>query len=90
MEKTIGIRELKARISQVINAARRGESTIITYHGKPLARIVPFEPAGETELDSLQHSPSIDWDGQMIREIKPAGYNTSNGQISDVVSGLRE
>jgi prevent-host-death family protein len=90
MEKTIGIRELKASISRVINAVRRGESTIITYHGKPLARIVPFEPAGKTELEILQSSPSIDWDGQMIREIQPAGYNTSNGQVSDVVTRLRE
>jgi len=90
MEKTIGIRELKTKISQVINAVRRGESTIITYHGKPLARIVPFEPAEETELDNLMRSPSIDWDGQMISEIKPTGYNTSSGQVSDVVSGLRE
>jgi prevent-host-death family protein len=90
MEKTIGIRELKTRISQVINAVRRGESTIITYRGKPLARIVPFEPAGESELDKLRNSPSVDWDGQMIREIQPAGYNTSTGQVSDVVTGLRE
>ena len=90
MEHIIGIRELKSKISQVINAVRRGESTIITYHGKPLARIVPYEPVGESELDNLRSSPSIDWDGQMIREINPAGYNTSNGQISDVVSGLRE
>jgi len=39
---TIGIRELKARASQVIRRVReRGEEIEVTYHGKVVARLVP-------------------------------------------------
>jgi len=90
MEHTIGIRELKSRISEVIKAVSMGESTIITYHGKPMARIVPYQPPAAQYWDALKQSPSIDWDGTMIREIHTTGYNTSHTQISDVVSDQRE
>jgi prevent-host-death family protein len=89
-EKIIGIRELKAKISQVIQATRNGESVIITWHGKPLARIIPYKPASESDLEVLMASDSIDWNGGTIREINPVGYNSSKTQISDIVSDLRE
>jgi prevent-host-death family protein len=89
-EKIIGIRELKAKISQVIQATRNGESVIITWHGKPLARIIPYQPASESDLDVLMASDSIDWNGETIREINPVGYNSSKTQISDIISDLRE
>jgi prevent-host-death family protein len=89
-EKIIGIRELKSKISQVIQATRKGESAIITWHGKPLARIIPYQRASESDLEVLMSSDSIDWNGQSIREVFPVGYNTSKTQISDIVSDLRE
>lgn len=90
MEHTIGIRELKTKISQVIKAARDGESVTITWHGKPLARIVPYEPVSGSETELLLNSASIEWDGKPIREINPVGYNTSGKQLSDLVTDLRE
>lgn len=40
--RAIGIRELKARASQVIRRVReRGEEIEVTHHGKVVARLVP-------------------------------------------------
>ncbi len=39
--REIGIRELKAKLSETIRAIEAGESIRVTNHGKPVAEIVP-------------------------------------------------
>jgi prevent-host-death family protein len=37
----IGVRDLRNRTSQVIDAVRAGEKVVLTVHGEPVADIVP-------------------------------------------------
>lgn len=37
----VGVRDLRNRTSQVIDAVRAGERVILTVHGQPVADIVP-------------------------------------------------
>jgi prevent-host-death family protein len=37
----IGVRELRNRTSQVVDAVRAGERVVLTVHGEPVADIVP-------------------------------------------------
>lgn len=39
---TVGIRELKARASEIVQRAAEGESFLVTKRGKPVAVILPF------------------------------------------------
>lgn len=41
--KTLQIRDAKASFSAVVEAAERGEPTVITKHGRPAAMVVPVE-----------------------------------------------
>jgi prevent-host-death family protein len=43
--KTMQLREVKAKLSAVVEAAENGETTIVTKNGRPAARIGPIEPA---------------------------------------------
>lgn len=43
--KTVQLRDAKARLSALIDAAESGEPTTITRHGKPAAVIVPLAAA---------------------------------------------
>jgi len=44
-EKSIGVRELRARASQILQRVReKGETIDITYRGQVIARIVPATP----------------------------------------------
>lgn len=45
--KTVQLREAKATLSALVDAAERGEATTITRHGKPAAVLVPIEKAAE-------------------------------------------
>ena len=40
-------KNLRARVGEVLACVERGESVVITYHGKPRARIVGLEQDGE-------------------------------------------
>ena len=41
----IGAFDAKNRLGQLLDAAERGEETVITRHGRPVARLVPALPA---------------------------------------------
>ncbi len=43
--RTLRLREAKASLSAVVEAAERGEATTITKHGRPAAVVVPVEEA---------------------------------------------
>ncbi|HMN70694.1 MAG TPA: type II toxin-antitoxin system Phd/YefM family antitoxin [Rhodoblastus sp.] len=45
--KTVQLREAKATLSALVDAAEHGEATTITRHGKPAAVLVPIEQAAE-------------------------------------------
>ncbi|WP_159621979.1 type II toxin-antitoxin system Phd/YefM family antitoxin [Ruania rhizosphaerae] len=39
---TVSVYEAKSQLSRLIADAERGEETIVTRHGRPVARLVPF------------------------------------------------
>jgi prevent-host-death family protein len=41
--KTMQLRDVKASLSALVEAAERGEATVVTKHGRPAAMIVPIE-----------------------------------------------
>ena len=43
--RSMRLRDAKASLSAVVEAAERGEATTITKHGRPAAVIVPIEDA---------------------------------------------
>jgi prevent-host-death family protein len=45
--------EAKARLPSLLDAVERGETIIITRHGKPIARIVPEADRRQAEIDRV-------------------------------------
>jgi len=43
--RTLSLREAKATLSAVVEAAAQGEATTITKHGRPAAVVVPVKDA---------------------------------------------
>jgi antitoxin Phd len=75
----INLRDAKANLSAVVEAAERGEATTITKHGRPAAVVVPVA-AAQTLLNEPRRSfasllmsiPSADFerDGTPVRDIE--------------------
>lgn len=38
----VGVRDLKARLSEFLGKVEAGESVVVTDRGRPVARLVPF------------------------------------------------
>jgi prevent-host-death family protein len=75
---TLHLREAKARLSAVVQAAERGEATIITKHGRAAAMVVPvekgrrlYEPGKPSFADFLLSFPGpleVERDPQPLHE----------------------
>ena len=46
-EKTVKVAELKARLSAYLRVVRRGHPVTVCDRDTPIARLVPYGPAGE-------------------------------------------
>ena len=52
----LSLREAKARLSELVNAARSGERVIITRHGRPAAELVRCDRRGGIDFDKLEET----------------------------------
>ena len=50
----VPIRDAKARLSELVAAARSGERVIITRHGQPSAELVRCDRHGGIDFDKLE------------------------------------
>lgn len=77
--KTLQLRDAKATLSALVEAAERGEATVVTKHGRPAAMIVPIgagrriyrtvEPSFASLLMALPHDPATERDERGPREV---------------------
>ena len=61
------IRDAKARLSEPVTTARKGERVIVTRHGRPTAEPVRCDRRGGIDFDKLEAAPGrlgIEGDGE--------------------------
>jgi prevent-host-death family protein len=74
----IGIRELKARASQVIRRVReRGEEIEVTHHGKVVARLVPASRRAARRQTSASVWSTLDRVAREIGATWPKGHSAT-------------
>lgn len=81
---TVGIRELKARLSTYVELARSGESIVVTDRGRPVAQLTPMGARGALEQlveAGLATRPES-------RRPLPRPARTA-GPVSDLIGGQR-
>ena len=70
--------EAKARLPSLLDAVERGETVIITRHGKPIARIVPEVDRRQEEVD------------RAIESIKALRQRTGKISVEELLSAKHE
>jgi prevent-host-death family protein len=85
---SVGIRELKAHLTEYIRRAERGESITITDRGRPVARIGP-EPAPklstEEKLKQLVAEGLLEWNGEPLSDLEPVARARPGFSVADIV-----
>jgi prevent-host-death family protein len=87
---TVGIRELKARLSSYIRQAKAGGSVVITDRGEPVARLVPVGQSLEDRMEDLVEAGLIAWSGQKLSRIAPVARTHGQQTVADLLLEDRE
>jgi prevent-host-death family protein len=59
---SVGIKELKAKLSSYVDMVRRGEEVVITEHGREVALVIPISKE-RAALKALIDSGKVTWTG---------------------------
>lgn len=70
--------EFRRRAPEIVSRVRRGERLVLTYRGRPVARLEPWEPPAVSAEDPLFRLPSL---------AEAGGGKLSNAEIDRLVYG---
>jgi prevent-host-death family protein len=59
---TVGLRELKARLSHYVQRARLGQRVLVTDRGEPVAELIALSPQRKQLLE-LARAGKFEWNG---------------------------
>lgn len=84
-ETTVGIRELKARLSAYLRHVRSGRTLVITRRGKPIGRIVPLRPSVEWRVQELAEAGLVTWSGRKLRPRQPVARTRGGRMVAELL-----
>ena len=85
MRQTVGIRELKARLSEYLRLARGGRRIVVTDRGREIAALGPVSDERRT-LESLIASGNLRWTGKKptgLKSVRVTGKSVSAAVVED-------
>jgi prevent-host-death family protein len=89
-ELRVGVRDLKARLSEYLRQVSQGKTVIITEHGRPVGRLSPVNQPLDERLKALQDAGLVAWNGQKLKPVPPAAVNRGDRQVADILVEMRE
>jgi prevent-host-death family protein len=90
MERRVGIRELKAKLSECIHEVRNGSTIVVTEHGRPVVRMIPEDASLQERLTFLVQAGVISWSGRPLKPMKPVARIRGRKTVADLVSENRD
>ncbi len=89
-EQTVGIRELKSRLSEYLQRVREGQTVVITDRGQPVGRIVPAGQPLAERMETLIQAGLACWDGRKLERAEPIARVAEGGSVADLLLRDRE
>jgi prevent-host-death family protein len=78
MTREVQASEAKTHLPQLLDEVERGETIIITRHGRAIARIVPERDLRRQEID------------RAIEDIRELGKETGKASVEEILALIRE
>lgn len=90
MEMTVGVRELKAHLSEYLREIKAGNTIIITEHGRPVGRLIPsVQPLAE-RVEAMRRAGLLTWNGKKLPAGQPVAGMRQQQSLADLISEGRE
>jgi len=84
-ERTVGVRELKARLSKYLREVKAGHTIYITDRGKPVGRLVPPDQPLEQRVKAMLDAGLAEWNGKALPTMKPTARLKGGKSIADLI-----
>ena len=84
-ETTVGIRELKARLSHYLRRVKGGETVLITDRGQPVGRIIPTAEPLNDRLQRMAEAGLILWSGRKLEPRPPVARARGEQTVADLL-----
>ncbi len=88
-ERSVGIGELKSKLSECVREVKQGATIVVTEHGRRVARLVPECDSLEERLEILRKSGAVLWSGRHLGKAKPAARARGRQTLADIVDNGR-
>ena len=90
-DQSVGVRELKAKLSEHLDRVKSGASLTVTERGKPIARLVPVERIEPPDwLKPLIESGAVRWSGLPYVPHEPIVPTGTGKTFAEMISEDRE
>lgn len=89
-EHSIGIRDLKARLSEYVRRVKGGATIVVTEHGRAVARLVPEPMSLHDRLRALAEAGEVGWNGEPYAPAGPKVRIRGARTLSDLVVAERD
>jgi prevent-host-death family protein len=90
-QRTVGVREFKAKLSAYLEEVKGGKTFVITDRGKPVGQITPVAKPLEDRLAELSKHGHYKWSGKKLKAGKPLNIKIRGKKmISEIVSENRD
>ena len=89
-ERTIPLRQLRARLDECLRDVKKGATIVLTEHGRPVARIVPEAELLDERLRALRNAGVILWNGRRLAKTKPVARVRGKRTVASIVVDNRE
>jgi prevent-host-death family protein len=88
--RSIGIRELKSKLSECVREVKSGATIVVTEHGRRVARLVPEAHSLDERLAALKDAGAVLWSGRRLRRTKPDVRPQRDRTVADILVENRE
>ena len=89
--KTVGVRELKAKLSGYLQEVKKGHTVVITERGRPVGRITPADESLVDRVHNLVRAGVAAWSGKSLKAGRPVGkLKASSKTLEDIVTEDRD
>ena len=89
-EKTIGVRQLKTRLSEYLRKVKEGQTIVITEHGKPVGRIVPVAQSLESRMQAMSQAGLAAWSGKKLKPMTHKARARGQRTVANLLIENRE
>lgn len=86
----VGVRDLKARLSQYLRLVKAGQTVVITERGREVGRIIPPARTLEEKIQAMVQAGLASWNGQKLGPFEPVARVRGERTVADLLTEDRE